>query len=62
MVFSPSKGLAVALGLELKISSLRIAPEVRYTCWGSDNKLTAGNVISVASKTNQGEFLVGISF
>ena len=60
--FLSSKGLAVALGLELKISKLRIAPEVRYTRWGSDNKLTVGNVVSVASKTNQGEFLVGISF
>jgi hypothetical protein len=60
--FVSSKGLAVGLGLELKISKLRIAPEVRYTRWGSDNKATVGTLISIASNTNQGEFLVGISF
>ena len=60
--FVSNKGLAVGLGVELKISKLRIAPEVRYTRWGSDTKLTVGNVVSVASNTNQGEFLVGISF
>jgi len=60
--FLSSKGLTAGLGLELKISKLRIAPEVRYTRWGSDTKATVGNVISVASNTNQGEFLVGISF
>jgi hypothetical protein len=60
--FVSSKGIAAGLGLELKISKLRIAPEVRYTRWGSDTKLSVGNVVSVASNTNQGEFLVGISF
>jgi hypothetical protein len=60
--FVSSKGLAVGLGLELKISKLRIAPEIRYTRWGSDNKATVGTLVSIASKTNQGEFLVGISF
>jgi hypothetical protein len=60
--FVSSKGLAAGLGLELKILRLRIAPEVRYTRWGSDTKPTVGNVVSVASDTNQGEFLVGISF
>jgi hypothetical protein len=60
--FISSKGLAVGLGLELKISKLRIAPEVRYTRWGSDNKVTVGNLISIATNSNEGEFLVGISF
>jgi len=60
--FVSSRGLTAGLGLELKISKLRIAPEVRYTRWGSDTKPTVGNVISVASNSNQGEFLVGISF
>ena len=60
--FLSNKGLAVGLGLELKMSKLRVAPEVRYARWGSDNGLTVGNVVSVASKSNQGEFLIGISF
>jgi hypothetical protein len=60
--FVSSKGIAAGLGMELKIFKLRIAPEVRYTRWGSDTKLNVGNVVSVASNTNQGEFLVGISF
>ncbi len=60
--FVSSKGLTAGLGLELKISKLRIAPEVRYTRWGSDTKPSVSNLVSVASNTNQGEFLVGISF
>jgi hypothetical protein len=48
--------------LELKISRLRIAPEIRYTRWGADNKATVGTLVSIVSNTNQGEFLVGISF
>ena len=57
-----NKGLTVGLGLELKISKLRIAPEVRYTRWGSDVKPSVGTFVSIASQTNQGEFLLGISF
>jgi hypothetical protein len=60
--FLSNKGFAVGLGLELKISKLRIAPEARYTRWGSDNKPSVGTLISIASSTNQGEFLVGVSF
>ena len=60
--FVSSKGIAVGLGLELKISKLRIGPEIRYTRWGSDTKPSVGTLISIASETNQGEFLVGISF
>jgi hypothetical protein len=60
--FVSSKGFTAGLGLELKISRLRIAPEVRYTRWGSDTKPSVSTLVSVASNTNQGEFLVGISF
>ena len=60
--FISNKGLAVGLGVELKISKLRIAPEIRYTRWGSDNKATVGTLVSIVSNTNEGEFLVGISF
>jgi hypothetical protein len=60
--FVSDKGITAGLGVELKISKLRIAPEFRYTRWGSDTKPSVGTLISVASNTNQGEFLVGISF
>jgi hypothetical protein len=60
--FVSNKGFTAGLGLELKISKLRIAPEVRYTRWGADTKPSVANLVSVVSNTNQGEFLVGISF
>jgi len=60
--FVYSKGLTVGLGLELKISKLRIGPEIRYTRWGSDTKPSVSSLVSIASNSNQGEFLVGISF
>jgi hypothetical protein len=61
-----NRGLTVGGGAELKILKLRIAPELRYTHWGSDS-LTAANVGSVLtihgpSKQDQAELLVGISF
>lgn len=60
--FLSNSGITVGLGVELKISRLRIAPEVRYTHWGSDSEPNVSTLISVASNTNQGEFLLGISF
>jgi len=60
--FLSNKGITVGLGVELKISRLRIAPEIRYTRWGSDSKPSVSSLVSIASNTNQGEFLVGISF
>jgi len=60
--FVSGKGITAGFGVELKLSKLRIAPEVRYTRWGSDTKPSVGTLVSVASNTNQGEFLVGISF
>jgi hypothetical protein len=60
--FLSDKGVTAGLGIELKISKLRIAPEIRYTHWGKDQKLSLGQAIDVASKTNQGEFLLGLSF
>ena len=60
--FLSTKGFTVGLGLELKLSKLRIAPEARYTRWGSDTKPSVATLVSVASQTNQGEFLIGVSF
>jgi len=60
--FLSNKGVTVGLGVELKVSRLRIAPEIRYTRWGSDVKPSVGTLVSIASNSNQGEFLVGISF
>jgi hypothetical protein len=59
--FLSNKGITAGLGVELKISKLRIAPEIRYTHWGSD-QTTIANFAAAASNTNQGEFLIGISF
>lgn len=56
------KGFALGGGVELKVLKLRIAPELRYTHWGSDN-VPPPDVGSFApSQQNQGEFLVGFSF
>ena len=65
--FSKS-GLTVGAGVELKLSRLRIEPELRYTRWRSDMVLTEGEaaglvvVSTVPSNTNQAQFLVGIAF
>lgn len=54
------KGLTFGAGVEVTILKLRIAPELRYTRWGSDPK-SAGNIAPLSGQ-NQGEFLVGFSF
>ena len=54
-------GFTLGGGIELKISRLRIEPEIRYTRWGSDSAsaIAAG---STPSNVNQAAFLVGIAF
>ncbi len=53
---------SVGGGVELKISKLRIAPELRYTHWGSDGVPPPDVGSFPPSQQNQGEFLVGFSF
>ena len=53
-----TKGLAAGVGVEVKALFVRVAPEFRYTHWGSDSNVSA----FANSHSNQLEFLVGISF
>jgi len=53
-----TKGFTGGVGVEVKALFIRVAPEFRYTHWGADsNGTTFAN-----SRSNQVEFLVGISF
>ncbi|MEP6534882.1 MAG: outer membrane beta-barrel protein [Bryobacteraceae bacterium] len=58
---SGGAGFVLAGGVEIKLLFLRIAPELRYTHWGSQSFLDAANVL-IQGKQSQGQFLVGISF
>jgi hypothetical protein len=58
---SPSShGITLGAGLEAKIIKIKVAPQLRFTRWGSDNP----PLIFAAphTKVNQLEFLVGFSF
>ena len=66
-----NKGFTLGGGIEVKILRLRIAPQLRYTHWGSDGQsigsIATGAANAVASfappsQRNQAEFLVGFSF
>ncbi|HLH37583.1 MAG TPA: outer membrane beta-barrel protein [Bryobacteraceae bacterium] len=54
-----NSGFTVGLGVEIKISRLRIEPDIRYTRWGSDSPSLAA---VAPSNVNQASFLVGIAF
>ena len=56
-----TKGLTMGVGVEARALFIRVAPEFRYTHWGSDSN---GNTsaFNPNSHSNQVEFLVGISF
>jgi hypothetical protein len=56
-----SSGFTVGVGIELKVSRLRIEPDIRYTHWGSDSasSIAAGRT---PSNVNEAAFLVGIAF
>ncbi len=58
---SMGSGVVFAGGVEIKLLFLRIAPEIRYTHWGSQSFLDGANVL-IQGKQSQGQFLVGISF
>jgi hypothetical protein len=61
------KGFTLGGGVEVKVLKLRIAPEIRYTHWGSDAVAVgpspgAGTAPFPPSNQNQAKFLVGFSF
>jgi opacity protein-like surface antigen len=53
-----SPGFALGGGVSLKLLSLRISPEIRYTHWNS----SAVAISSIASTRNQADLLVGFTF
>jgi hypothetical protein len=52
-------GVTAGLGVEANIWRLRIGPEVRFVHWGKD---AVGAVDTSASRRNQGQFLVSLSY
>ena len=56
------RGFTLGGGVEVKVLNLRIAPEIRYTHWGSDSPPPINASFFAPSSQNQGEFLVGFSF
>jgi len=56
-------GLTIGGGIEAKLLFIRIAPELRYTRWGSPAFSLQGVTSTILqANQNQAEFLVGISF
>jgi hypothetical protein len=54
-----SSGITAGAGVEAKLWKMRIAPDVRFVHWGKDG----GNAYPFyASRRNQAEFLVGLSY
>ncbi|HVW09607.1 MAG TPA: outer membrane beta-barrel protein [Bryobacteraceae bacterium] len=56
-----TNGLALGAGVEAKALFVRIAPEFRYTHWGTDSN-RGTSPFTPSSNPNQVEFLIGISF
>lgn len=54
-------GVTAGAGIEVNALLLRVAPEFRYTHWGSDSTAAPG-AFQASSNQNQVEFLVGLSF
>jgi hypothetical protein len=57
-----NSGFALGAGVDIKLLLVRIAPELRYSHWGSDSASALVNVSLPPSNTNQVEFLIGLSF
>lgn len=55
-------GFTLGGGVEVQALKLRIAPEVRYTHWGSDSPPPINASFFAPSNQNQAEFLVSLSF
>ncbi|MCL4402302.1 MAG: PorT family protein [Acidobacteria bacterium] len=58
---STTTGIVVGGGLDVHAIVLHIAPEVRFTHWGSEHFRDAVNNL-IHSNQNQAEFLLGITF
>lgn len=54
-------GFVAGGGVEVKVLFLRVAPEIRFTRWGSDN-FVGGLANIFKTNRNQGQFLVGLYF
>lgn len=54
-------GLVLGGGLEFKIGRVRIAPQLRYTRWGSENFRDPVNAL-LRTNRNQGDFLLSLTF
>lgn len=57
---SSNTGFVLGAGLEVHLPFLRISPELRYTRWGSKTFEATGG--GLASRQNQFELLVGVTF
>ena len=57
-----SSGFTMGGGIDIKALLVHIAPEIRYTRWGTQhfNSIISGG--SLHSNLNQAEFLIGITF
>jgi opacity protein-like surface antigen len=55
-----TRGFVLGGGLDVKVLFIHIAPEIRYTRWGSKHFIDPAGLLN--SNQNQGEFLVGIKF
>jgi hypothetical protein len=53
-------GFTLGGGVEVKILRLRVAPELRYTRWGSDHNVSV--TFPFQTNQSQAEFLAGFSF
>jgi hypothetical protein len=52
-------GFILGLGVEIKISRIRIEPDIRYDRWGADAESA---LTHLPTQLNQAEFLVGLTF
>jgi hypothetical protein len=58
---SATAGFVIGGGLQFKIRSLHISPEIRYTHWGSDQIADAFRSV-IHTNDNEGKILVGLTF
>jgi opacity protein-like surface antigen len=54
-------GFTFGGGLEFKFAFLRVAPEIRFTRWGTNN-FAQGISNILRTNQNQGQFLIGLGF
>jgi hypothetical protein len=57
---STTEGFVMGAGIDIHVLLIHVAPEIRYTRWGSQHFIDP--LTLVHSNQNQAEFLVGITF